>query len=235
MGELKLLNPAYPLSKRTLRESIYSGFKILTGPYGFTYLKHFPEAHAIAKERFGIGTFQYHALISAYLEHCARFTHYAGQTQSLKAKLMENQVAYEPWQLYSWKSLQESPIQGVSVMVEEPETSLYDQIKMQLANGYEFVGTRFEALAHFVEPYLKEGLAELREIKRPNIQHFLDVEVRAYLQAHLKKPEILGAIDFSEVETHIRQSIRDQIQYLSEMSNLLKYVSHGELLDEHAH
>jgi len=228
MRELELIEPKTQKNRMSLMESLNFGIYFLTRLFTkenkTTFMKYLPHAHKIAVKRFGFGTPKYWATIGLDLAHCAKFTHFKGQTEYLEEQLQQRK--YEPWQLYSWKEIQESNLKNVKITESKEKTSpsLFDMIKIQLENGYEFVGTRLEALTQFVEPYIKEGLQKLKNIKVPSIKQFKDIEVNAYFEAHLKMPEILGNLDFKKVKSYLTETFQNQKGYLPKMNSLFKNV-----------
>jgi len=233
MKELELIDSVNKGNKFDMKTSVYSLSRILTRDNAVTFWKNMPKAHKIAEKRFGFGTSGYFYIISNYFQHCAAYTHFKAQTDMLVEQIKDRQ--YEPWQLYSWREMQESPI--VSVDVVEPvevESSLYEKVKMRLENGYEFVGTRAEALSQFVEPYMKKGLQDLKNVKMPSFEQFKDVEIKAYLMAHLKRPQILQNVDFSKVEEYIGQALQNQADYIRDMKILLNSVVNTDPIVQYA-
>lgn len=222
MKELKLFNPNFPDNTRTLKETICIGIKLLTDRKNtFTLLKYLPEVHRIAERRSGFNTSKYRYLVGAYMGHCAKYLHFKGHMLYLEKQ--QKRRKYEPWQLYSWKELQESRIVSIDVLenaIEEP-ISLYQKIRMKLDNNYEFVGTRLEALKQFAAPYLEEKLEKIKN-RVPSLKNFLDTEIAAYRKVHLKRPKILGKIKFSKVEKHLRKSLQDKKDYLVKMQRLYR-------------
>lgn len=213
MRELSLINPTKTHNVNNTKEVLKSVFKILTKKNALTFWKYLPNVHKLAKERFGFNTDDYRNLISGYFIDCTKYTHFRYQIDYIKKQVGNRQ--YKPWQLYSWKELQNSTINNVS-LVETAKITLNDIIRIQLQNGYEFIGTRIEALSHFVGPSLKEELIELKSLKNmiPSLEHFLNVEIDAYLKTHMKMPEILGGLDkFKEVKGHLQEYLRNQSDY----------------------
>lgn len=225
MRELVIIKPVTQLNRTSLKEGLNFGIyfvpRILTKKNATTFLKYLPKAHKIAAKRFGFNTPNYRRIIGLYFAHCAKFTHFKGLTENLEEQLKHRK--YEPWQLYSWKGLQESKIASIDVIKKpEDQSSLYEKIRMKLDNGYEFVGTRLEALAHFTGPYLKRGLLKLKNIRNPSIKQFLDVELKAYYKAHLSKPEILGRLKFAKVKNILKERLKNKISYRIDMHTLFK-------------
>ncbi len=218
--ELKLFNPKFPNNTRTLNETIYIGIKLLTDRKNtFTLLKYLPKVHRIAERRFGFNTPKYRYLVGSYFAHCAKYIHFKGHIKYLEKQ--QKRRRYEPWQLYSWKELQKSKIISIDILentAEEP-ISIYQKIRMKLENGYEFVGTRLDALKHFAAPYLNEKLEKIRN-KVPSLKNFLDSEIAAYRKVHLKRPKILGKIKFSKVEKHLRKALQNKKDYFVKMQRL---------------
>ena len=135
--ELSVIDPIFPENAMPAKEAVYSAFRILTQKNAATFWRHLPWAHRIAKERFGFNTPKYRYLIGRYLAHCAKFTHFDEQTSFLEKQIHSR--TYQPWELYSWKELQESQITSIDVLepVENPPSpSIQDKIRMRLANGY---------------------------------------------------------------------------------------------------
>ncbi len=228
MRQLQLLDPTDTRNTRSLSESVASVLRILTKENALTFWKYLPQAHKIARERFGLGTKGYEYIIDEYFSDCAKFTHFRGQANHIREQVAERE--YGPWQEYSWSEIQESPVASVEVLSQEDThvlkasktlESLFDRIRMKLHNGYEYVGTRLDALRHFVEPHIKEGLRELHS-RTPSLDDFRYVEIKAHLKAHSRRPEILGNLNFSDVENYIGSVIREQRNYLHEMRHLLK-------------
>jgi len=232
LRSLELLNPVDPNTKVPLGEAAYSVSRILTKDHAWTYWKYLPKAHAIARDRFGLGTPGYTYVMGDYITRCAQFTHFKAIADRLEAEVRKRK--YEPWQQYSWKELQESPVERVEVLEPvEAEPSLSDSVRMRLANGYEYVGTRLEALAHFIEPHLKEGLRALRRVTpRPTIDHFFETELGAYLKAHVARPQILGELDFKKVEARLREALADQRAYFDDMRHMLGNAMSGMTLQD---
>ena len=79
-----------------------------------------------------------------------------------------------------------------------------------------------EALKFFVEPYLQEELKNLTMGSRPSLDQFINIEIKAYQQVHLKRPGILGSLDFTLVEQRLRKTLADQKDYLPRMRNLYR-------------
>jgi hypothetical protein len=220
MNELELLKPARPYNPRTPRESICSIAKVMTGKNALTFWKYLPRAHAIAKKRFGFNTPGYLYVVGEYIIHCGKYLHLKNQTKRLRARLRQKE--YEPWQMYSWKEVQESPVTRVEPVGQGAgQPSLCDRVRIQLRNGYEYIGTRLEALAQFIGPPLKEELQKLQN-KMPTLDQLVNAEIRAYLKAHLKRPEILKNMRFAEVEKYLRAAIQNQVDYFKQMCNLLR-------------
>ena len=225
LRELELVDPVVVSDTRSNWESAYAVMKNLTHKNALTFWKYLPKAHSIAKRRFGLYTSKYWYLIGEYFTQCSMYTHFKGLTDFFKKQ--QKKRSYESWQLYSWKELQESPIESIDVVeqyVDEPEAALTEKVRMKLRNGYEFLGTRREALAHFIEPYLNEGLKELKSLRMPSFENFQDVEVKAYFKAHIKMPQILGNVDFAKLEENLRNNLRNKIAYLNRMRHLLKNI-----------
>ena len=222
MKELSLINPVETHNVSNTQEALKSIVKILSKNNAFVFWKYLPEAHKIAKERFGFNTQNYKHLMGEYFVNCTKYTHFRSQIDYLKKEIKDRK--YKPWQLYSWKELQNSNVDKVN-LIEPAEITLNDIIRLQLQNGYEFIGTRFEALSHFVEPYLKEGLKDLRNIKLPSLEHFINIELNAYLKAHMKRPEILGGLDkFKEIQEHLQSYLQNQMNYIQGMQLLLNKI-----------
>lgn len=224
MKELSLVNPRKTHNVNNAKEALKSVFKILTKNNAFAFWEYLPEAHKIAKERFGFNTEDYRNLMSEYFVNCTKYTHFRSQVDYLKKQMKNRQ--YKPWQLYSWKELQNSIVDKVN-LIEPAKIALNDTIKMQLQNGYEFVGTRIEALSHFIEPYLKEGLRELKTLKevKPSLEHFINVELDAYFKAHTKRPEILGGLNkFNEVKEHLQTYLQNQMNEFTGMQAIFNKV-----------
>ena len=222
LREFELLNPASPYNQRTPRESLCSTLKVMTGENALTFWKYLPKAHSIAKKRFGFNTPGYQYVVAEYIIHCGKFTHFKNQTQMLKNQL--KQKSYEPWQLYSWREVQESPVTRVEHIepeIEPPVPSLFDKIRVQLHNGYEYMGTRLEALAHFIGPSLKEELRKLQN-KIPTFEQLVNAQIRAYWKAHLKRPQILEKLKFAELENYLRETTQNQVDYFNQMRNTFR-------------
>ncbi len=225
LRELELLNPASPYNPRSPRESACSLVKVLTGKNALTFWKYLPKAHAIAKKRFGFNTPGYQYVFGEYIIHCGKYVHLKNQTEFLKSRLKERK--YAPWQLYSWKEVQESLVNCVEPA--EPvraRPSLFDRIRVQLRNGYVYIGTRLAALKQFAGPHLKEELQKMQN-KIPTIDQLVNAEIRAYWNAHLKRPEILQNLSFEEVKKHLRSAIQDQVDYFTQMCTLLRNTMQG--------
>ncbi len=208
LKELSLYKPGYLDNPRSKFESIYTLFKFFTD-IRFTplLLKYLPKAHRIAEKRYGFGTKEYQYILSTYLSNFAKYTHVLGQIKYLEAK--QKKRKYETWQLYSWKEIQNSKIIEVNVLenMEKEEEPLLQKVRMKLENGYEFVGTRIDALRHFAYPYIKEYSEKIRD-KIPSLKKFLEEQISAYKKAHEKRPEILGDIDFKKAEKQIRYNLK---------------------------
>lgn len=226
MRELEVVEPISASMTRTKWESAKTLVKILTKDNAFHYWKNMPEALRIANKRFKFGTAENFYIINEYFTHAARYTHFRGQTKQLRKNLNEKlkNNDYQPWQLYSWKELQESPIQDIKTIEKEVknEYNLLDKIYMTLQNGYEFVGTRLEALQYFVQPYLKEQLVELKNIKIPTKDQLFNAEKTAYEKAHHNRPQILDKIDFKAVENYLNETLNNQINYFNDMTILFR-------------
>ncbi len=225
MRELSVLNPEAPQNTMHIDEAAYSAMRILTQKNAATFWRYLPRAHRIAKKRFGFNTPKYRYTIGMYLAHCAKFTHFRGQTECLEEQL--RQKTYEPWQLYSWREIQESQVASIDVLEADkgiPSPLLQEKIKMRLENGYEFIGTRLEALSQFVGPYLREGMKELKSRKIPSPEGFWDIGLKAYLKTHFIRPQILGNLELPKAEEHLREILRNQADYLTEMQSLFRRV-----------
>lgn len=222
MKELSVFDPEYTHDVRPKEETLYIAKKLLTDwKHTPTFLWHALRAHKIAKKRFGFMSPKYMYSMGTYFTHCAKYIHYKGQTKHLERELKQRK--YEPWQLYSWKDIQKAKIASIDVIEDEmKEPSIFEKVKMTLENGYEFVGTRLDALKHFVEPHLKERMEKLKDIKVPSLKNFIDTEVKAYLDAHFKRPKILGKTDFSKVEKHLREGYKKEPGYFSKMRTLYR-------------
>jgi len=221
---LELIDPVVKTNHRKLTDSVYAATTILTRENSGIYRRHLREAHEIGKRRFGAFSEGHKFVIAQYLEFCAKYTHLRHQTEQVREKISERK--YEPWQEHSWKSMQESPIAEIEVVDKHHET-LRDRIKMKLHNGYEFIGTRMEALGHFLEPYLKKGLQGL-STRVPSAEDFIDVELQAYSQVHEQRPRIMGNFSFNEVVDGIKEMLIAQPDYLSTTRQLLRAVRVAE-------
>jgi len=222
MNELSVFNPKYTDDIRPKEETMYIAKKLLTDwRYTPTFLFHALPAHIISQKRFGFMSPKYLYAMGTYFTHCAKFIHFKGQTEYLERE--QKHRTYEPWQLYSWEEIQKSKIASIDVLEDSIKSpSLYEKVKMTLDNGYELVGTRIEALKHFVEPHLKEGLYKLKDIKVPSLKNFIDTEMDIYHKINSKRPEILENIDFKKTEKQLREILKNKKDYLAKMNNLFK-------------
>jgi len=225
MKSLEIINPIVKSNHRKLKDSIYAAATILTRENSTIYRRHLKEAHEIGKRRFGAFSEGHKFVIAQYLEFCAKYTHLRHQTEQVREKIATRE--YEPWQEHSWKSMQESPIAEVEVVTDNHKDALMHRIKMKLHNGYEFIGTRMEALGHFLEPYLKKGLQGLTA-RVPSAEDFIEVELQAYSEVHEQRPKIIGNFSFSEVAGSIREMLVAQPDYLSTTRQLLRAVKVAE-------
>ena len=220
--ELKTYNPEDLGEQRSKKEGIYTLFRFFTD-IKFTplMLRYLPKAHRIAEKRFGFGTKKYQYMLATYMSDFAKYTHILGQIKYLET--MQKKRKYESWQLYSWKNIQESRIEKIEVLesMQKEEESIYQKIKMKLDNGYEFIGTRLDALKYFAAPYINEQIEKIKE-KKVNLKSFIDSEISAYKKVHLKRPQILGKINFKKVEKDIRKSLLNKKNYSSKKNNIYK-------------
>jgi radical SAM superfamily enzyme YgiQ (UPF0313 family) len=234
IAELDLFNPNYFENKTDLKDSLYSAAKILfTDGNVFKLLKNLPKVHRIAKkkvEQSGDGDIswfksaKYRYIIGSYFSLVAKYRHFYGQTKLLEKGLKKRK--YEPWELYSFNEIQASNISSVELLEKpsEKHSSIYDNVKLTLENGYEFVGTKLEALRHFASPYIKEKMEKIKNIHVPNLKNIdiLNLEVDILSKVHINKPKILGDIDSAKVKEQIREALSNKKENLAE---LCKYYS----------
>lgn len=224
MRELRLINPYSPQNTLSFDDGLYSVKRILTKYNSQIFKKYLGPAILISAltSRFSPSRFFYK--ISKYFSHCAEFTHFKAQAHALEEQ-QKNRV-YESWQLYSWKQIQESPVASIDIIEPNKDTLIYDTVKMQLRNGYEFTGTRLDALRHFVGPYLKQKLRGIQVTEPaigPTIEQFIDVHLRVYHEAHSNRPEILNGLDFATMEKDIRSNLLNKSDYLRGMKALFEH------------
>jgi len=108
--ELELINPLAETEKNSLslKENLLSAFRILTKENALTYWRYLPKAHKIAKGRFGFMNSKYKYLMAEFFTHCFRYTHFKGQVELLKEQQLNRE--YKPWQLHSFRDIQEKGI-----------------------------------------------------------------------------------------------------------------------------
>jgi len=106
MGQLKISGPSMAIPKVSIKESIYSIFKIFTKENARMYRKYLPTAIKIAYNRFGVkGITKMGHVIGIYLAMCSRYAHSEFMVHYLEEQVSKRK--YEDWQKHSWKEMQE--------------------------------------------------------------------------------------------------------------------------------
>jgi len=201
-------------SSKDLKETFGSVVKILTKENAWIYWKNLRTADKIGAKRFGRFSEGYSFILNQYLQLCAKYTHLKEQTEHTVAASKNRE--YQPWQLYSWKEIQESPIANFEIL-EEGTPSIHQGVSLRLENGYVYTGSRFTAMKQFTEPYLKKSLVKLeRPLKLANL---IAAEIESYASVHLERPKILGDLTLSEITHHVQELAQDK-NYLSAMKQM---------------
>lgn len=215
LRHLQLFAPKYATNARSSLENLSTLWKLMTRRNARVFWQHLPEAHKIAASQYALFSQGYGQILAEYFAHCGQYTHFIDQTQKQETRIKHKH--YQPWQQFSWQQFLHSPIAQIDIIQEHKENPILTCIKVTMPFAYYVEGTRIEVLTYFVNPYFQQQLKAMDQALKPNAAVFIDVEVQCYYQAHKHRPKILDGLDFSLVETWLRQSRMQQLDYLPTM------------------
>ena len=113
MRHLELIDPCLQSNFRAGKGSVVYLVKILTNTHALTYWRYLPRAMAIAKQRCGLYTKGYMAILAEFFSLCGQYTHFKSQVVVQQKKMLERN--YTSKEKVSWREMQ---LLGIDTAVE---------------------------------------------------------------------------------------------------------------------